>query len=215
MTLLPASIPFFVTDGPPLITSPSEVTVVSPVVTLLAVTVSTRTSLFRDTRTLPFSTDVEILVPSPPMPTVSPKFFLTDLPSSAVTPKAPCLIPSTALSSCPLLTASCSSSPSLRFVMRLFVTLMLPPVIVTASSQWSFKVIFVLPLEIEVMPLKSFAKRTFRLSVPSETTPILSSVVSRVLFVIPPITETLLFNFLIISVPVSPPKTMPSSIVAT
>ena len=64
-------------------------------------------------------------------------------------------------------------------------------------------------------PLRSFAKRTFNVSVPSDTTPMLSSTVNLAGSVIPPLTFTWLLSFFLITAPVSPPYNMPSSIVAT
>ena len=67
----------------------------------------------------------------------------------------------------------------------------------------------------EFRPLRSFARRSINVSVPSATTPILSSLESFAASVIPPLTFTWLLSFFLITVPLSPPYNMPSSIVAT
>ena len=67
----------------------------------------------------------------------------------------------------------------------------------------------------EFRPLRSFARRSINVSVPSATTPMLSSLDSFAAAVIPPLTLTWLLSFFLITVPVSPPYNMPSSIVAT
>jgi len=64
-------------------------------------------------------------------------------------------------------------------------------------------------------PFKSFAIRTLRLLLPSDTTPKLSSVVNLLASVIPPITFTCSLSFLLITAPLSPPYFIPSSLVAT
>ena len=67
----------------------------------------------------------------------------------------------------------------------------------------------------ESSPFKSFESRTFRLSLPSDTTPILSSVDSLEESVMPPTTFTWPLSFLLITFPTSPPYFIPSFIVAT
>ena len=67
----------------------------------------------------------------------------------------------------------------------------------------------------EFRPLRSFARRSINVSVPSATTPMLSSLDSFAASVIPPLTFTWLLSFFLITAPVSPPYNMPSSIVAT
>ena len=64
-------------------------------------------------------------------------------------------------------------------------------------------------------PFRSLDKRTFRLLLPSDVTPILSSAVSLDVSEIPPMTLTCSFSFLLITAPVSPPYFMPSFMVAT
>ena len=83
--------------APSLIVTPFVSILVSPVVTVFAVTVSTLRSLLNATFTAPLSTDVVMFVPSPFTVTVSPRDFLTEAPSSAVKPKPLVLISSTAV----------------------------------------------------------------------------------------------------------------------
>ena len=64
-------------------------------------------------------------------------------------------------------------------------------------------------------PFRALARRTFRLLLPSDTTPRLSSVVSLFVSVMPPMTLTCSFSFFLMTFPVSPPYFMPSSNVAT
>jgi len=64
-------------------------------------------------------------------------------------------------------------------------------------------------------PFRALARRTFRLLLPSDTTPRLSSVVSLLVSVIPPTTFTCSFSFFLMTAPVSPPYFMPSFKVAT
>ena len=64
-------------------------------------------------------------------------------------------------------------------------------------------------------PFKSFAIRTLRLPVPSDTTPKLSSVVNLLASVMPPTTLTCSLSFFLITEPLSPPYFIPSSLVAT
>ena len=64
-------------------------------------------------------------------------------------------------------------------------------------------------------PFRALARRTFRLLLPSDTTPRLSSVVSLLSSVMPPTTFTCSFSFFLMTAPVSPPYFMPSSSVAT
>ena len=68
----------------------------------------------------------------------------------------------------------------------------------------------VLPLEpllkvVELRPLRSLAKRTFKVSDPSDTTPKLSSVDNLLGSAIPPLTFTWLLSFFLITAPESPP----------
>ena len=64
-------------------------------------------------------------------------------------------------------------------------------------------------------PFKALARRTFRLLLPSDTTPRLSSVVSLFSSVMPPTTFTCSFSFFLMTFPISPPYFMPSFRVAT
>ena len=75
--------------------------------------------------------------------------------------------------------------------------------------------IVVLPVVTDSKPVSFLANRTFRLFVPSDTTPILSSVVNLSSSVMPPTTFTCSLSFLLMTFPVSPPYFMPSSNVAT
>ena len=90
------------------------------------------------------------------------------------------------------------------------LTILGPPLIVNPSV-----FITVLPVVTLFKPFKSLARRAFKLFVPSDTTPILSSVVNLFTSVMPPTTFTCSLSFFLITAPVSPPYFMPSSNVAT
>ena len=99
--------------APSLIVTPFVSILVSPVVTVVAVTVSTVMSFFNSTLTAPSSTDVLIFVSSPLTLTVSPRAFFTDWPSSASRPKPLDLRLSTASCNWPPFTASLLSFATL------------------------------------------------------------------------------------------------------